>query len=178
MRFSLTVAAVLAACALSLIGTAAASASTSKATFRGGSGFYLTSSGTDGLSEVTGNVTFSQSASGAAISASGNLSGLKANTPYVTVPYKDPLCVPAVGLTAFPSKPFTTDANGKVSFSGVTVNPQAILPVGTFDVSQTHSVSVRQVILNSINLGGIIQIPTIPNGAAVETCDLHPVITG
>lgn len=172
----LTASSVLAA-ALLATPVAAASASTSTARFRAGSGNYLTTSGTDNLRQVSGSVTFRQTVPGAPISASGSLSGLQPNTGYVTVPYKDGACIPAAGVTAFPSAPFYTNATGQVAFSGVTVNPAAINPLGSFNVNQTRSVSVRQLIVSSVTVPGVISTPNIPNVGAVEACDRAPVTT-
>ncbi|WP_375424047.1 hypothetical protein [uncultured Friedmanniella sp.] len=152
-----------------------AASSTATATFRGGSGNYLTTSGTDANLQVSGQVTLRQAAPSAAITASGSLTGLRANTTYVTVPYKDGVCLPAAGVSAFPSGSFTTDGTGSVVFT-VSVNPTAISPAGVFDVAQTKSVSVRQVVLSPVNGGGVVGTPTVPNVAVPEACDRHPVV--
>jgi hypothetical protein len=157
--------------------TAHAAGSTADATFTARSGFYLTTDGTDaGVKTIAGHVKFSQAAASAPITATGHLTGLRARTTYVTVPYKDAECLPLAGVTAFPSGPFTSDANGTADFS-VTVNPTALVPVGAFDVSQTASVSVRQVVVSSLNLGGLVGTPTVPNVAMPEACDRSPVVT-
>jgi hypothetical protein len=172
-RLALTLAAAAALTAPLLAATPASAAQTISASFRGGSGNYLATSGTDGLRHVSGSETFSQSATGANLSVSGSVSGLQPNTPYVTVPYKDGECLPLAGVTAFPSTAFVTDANGSATFA-TTVNAGAINPTGVLDVPDIHSVSVRQVIINGIYLPGLLKLPTIPNVGAVETCDRHP----
>lgn len=175
MRSLKLTASTLFATTVLVVPAGAASASTSTARFRAGSGNYLTSSGTDNLRQVSGSVKFSQTVPGAPISASGSLSGLQPNTGYVTVPYKDGACVPAAGVTAFPSAPFYTNATGQVTFSGVTVNPAAINPLGSFNVNQTKSVSVRQLVVSSVTIPGVISTPNVPNVGAVEACDRAPV---
>jgi hypothetical protein len=53
---------------------------------------------------LDGTLTFSQSGTGP-IAVNGGLSGLAPSTPYVAVPYKDGICLPTPGVTAFPSGP-------------------------------------------------------------------------
>lgn len=131
---------------------------------------------TDGLSQVSGTETFTQVGTGT-ITVTGSVAGLRPTTMYVTVPYFDGGCIPAAGVTAFPSSSFTTDALGSANFTG-TVNPKAINPLGTFTVGQTHSVSIRQVLVQGVQVPGLpIGTPTIPNVGAVETCDHAPVVT-
>lgn len=177
-RLRSTLPALIAAAALLLTPGAAhaAAPSTATATFRPGSGFYLSpAGGTDaGRATVSGQVTFTQAASRAPITAVGHLDGLAANTPYVVVPYKDAECLPLAGVSAFPSGSFTTDSTGAAHFS-VTVNPTAIVPTGVFDVAQTKSVSVRQVVIVGTGIGGLIGVPTVPNVAMPEACDRKPV---
>ena len=153
-----------------------ASAAEATATSRPGSGNYLTTSGTDNLRQVGGSIKFTQSGPGAPINVSGQLTGLAPNNLYVAVPYKDAVCLPTPGVTAFPSGTFLTNAQGSASVS-TTVNPAAFNPAGSFTVPETRSVSVRQALVTSIALPGIpVGTPTVPNGAAVEACDRAPVV--
>lgn len=180
----------LAAAAALLLGFAptipasAAAPARATGTFVAGSGNYLlVPGGTDGLSQLGGHVTFSQAGNGATIHVHGRVTGLPANSAFVAVPYKDGACLPVVGVTAFPSGAFTTNARGvAVIPAGVTVNPRAINPAGTVNVPDTHSVSVRQVVFASRPVPPVpgypnglpAGTPTIPNGAAVEGCDRTP----
>lgn len=151
------------------------------ATFVAGSGNYLlVPGGTDGLSQLGGHVTVTQAKAGAPIKVTGVVTGLQATTLYVAVPYKDGECIPAAGLTAFPSGAFVTNASGVARIpAGVTVNPRAINPLGVVNVAQVHSISVRQVVLSARALpplpgypNGLPKgTPTLPNVAAVEGCD-------
>lgn len=84
----------MAAAATSAVPVATASAAQSVGTFRAGSGNFLTTSGTDGLRQVGGALTFTQSAAGQPITVSGNLTGLAPLNLYVAVPYKDGVCIP------------------------------------------------------------------------------------
>lgn len=156
---------------------AAAPATTAVAVFNGGSGNYLTSDGTDGLRQVSGVLRFTQATDDGPITVAGRLTGLAPRTAYVGVPYKDGVCTPLPGVTAFPSGSFTTDKRGRVTVRNVVVNPQAINPAGDFDVDNTRSVSVRQVVVNAVALPGIpVGTPTVPNAAAVEACDRSPLV--
>ena len=181
--------------ALLPLASPALASSTSQATahFRPGSGLYLAGPGqTDGLSQLSGSVTFTQSTSGGTISVSGRVGNLAPNMLYVAVPYKDGICAPVAGVTAFPSGSFTTDGTGTATIpAGVTVNPAAINPAGTINVSEVHSVSIRQVVLTPVPLPTVpgypagvpagtpvapAQTPTVPNVAAVQGCDRQPVV--
>jgi len=169
------VAAAITAATLAAPATAAAY-SEANATFRGGSGNFLTTSGTDGLRQVSGTLKVSQASAGAPITVRGNISGLAPSTPYVAVPYKDAICLPTPGVTAFPSGSWFTNAAGSASVN-VIVNPQAINPAGDFYAIQTKSVSIRQVVIPAIALPGIpAGTPNVPNAAPPETCDRNPVV--
>ncbi len=130
---------------------------------------------TDGLRPVSGSVTFTQVGNGT-ITVTGRLSGLEPSKGYVAVPYKDAMCLPTPGITAFPTGAFYTDSTGRVRIpAGVTVNPQAINPTGQFTVQQTKSVSVRQIVISAVNLPGIpAGTPTVPNVVRPEACDVSP----
>lgn len=146
------------------------------ATFVGGSGSYLTGAGTDGLRRVSGQVQLRQTKPGATITARGDLTGLAPTTTYVAVPYRDGFCTPVPGVTAYPSGPFTTDRAGRARFA-TKVNPRAVNPAGRFDVRDTRSVSVRQVVISSVALPGIpVGTPTVPNVAQPEACDKTPAV--
>lgn len=155
----------------------AASASTAVGTFVGGSGNFLTTpNGTDALRKLNGSLKFDQRKTGP-ITVNGNLSGLAPSTPYVGVPYKDGVCLPTPGVTAFPSGAFFTNARGEARVRNVTVSPTAINPRGTFSVSETRSVSVRQAVITTVALPGIpVGTPTVPNGAQPEGCDRTPAV--
>lgn len=141
------------------------------AEFVGGSGVYLTTDGTDGpTAQPTGWVTFRQKATGKRITASGRVFGLEPNKSYVVVPYKDANCLPAVGVTAFPSVAIQADRKGRIKFNNRLVNPAGINPAGSFNVAETRSVSVREVV---VSIPGVI---TIPNGAEVKACDESPMV--
>ena len=46
------------------------------------------------------------------------------------------------------------------------VNPTAINPLGTFSVSETKSVSIRQAVITAVAVPGIpVGTPTVPNAA-------------
>jgi hypothetical protein len=124
---------------------------------------------TDGLFPVSGTVKFTQSVPGAPITASGTVTGLPPNTAHTTVLYKDGACLPLVGVSAFPSGAFFTDATGSATFS-VPLQPNALNPVGSVNVNQTRSVSIRSLLVNSVVVPGVISTPNIPNGAAVQAC--------
>jgi len=125
--------------------------------------------------QLAGSVKFSQAGSGAPITVNGRISGLNPNTPYVTVAYIDNVCLPTPGVTAFPSGGFWANSSG-VAAVNTTVNPQGVNPVGQFDVIQTESVSVRQVLVSGITVPGTpIVTPNIPNAAPPEACDQAPV---
>jgi hypothetical protein len=173
----LVLAAATLAVLIALATPAAARSAVAVGTFDGGSGSFLTTpDGTDGLRQLDGTLTFRQSGTGP-ITVNGSLSGLAPSTPYVAVPYKDGVCLPTPGITAFPYGSFFTNANGQVQVRNVTVNPAAINPVGTFSVSETRSVSVRQAVITSIALPGIpIGTPTVPNAAPPEGCDKNPEV--
>jgi len=153
-----------------------AAAIRSRGTFVGGSGSYLTTAdGTDGLRQVSGQITFSQNKRGGTITVNGRLSGLEAHRLYVAVPYKDGSCIPLPGITAFPSGTFYTNRNGRAFISGVKVNPTAINPAGSFSVRDTQSASVRQAIVSSVALPGIpVGTPVVPNIVQPEACDKSP----
>lgn len=166
-----------AAVLLAVVASPAIAATTTRtANFVAGSPLYVLG-GTSGPFNTTvkGNSTFQQV--GTTITAHGHVEGLRPNTAYVTVAYKDDGCLPTPGLTAFPSAAFTTNAVGKATFT-VTVNPMSINPVGTLSVPQIKSISIRQVLINSVAIPYYIPnnpypaSPTIPNVAYVEACDL------
>ncbi len=166
-----------AALGASAASTASAAAARAVGTFRAGSGNFLTTTGTDGLRQVGGTLTFTQIGANKAITVNGRLGGLAPRNLYVAVPYKDAVCAPTPGVTAFPSGTLYTDAQGKAVVANVTVNPAAINPAGSFTVSETRSVSVRQAIVTSVALPGIpVGTPTVPNGAQPEACDRSPVV--
>lgn len=157
-------------------GLSVAPGTVSVGVFDGGSGNYLVNpEGTDGLRQVTGFVVFRQRIDNGTIKVSGHLRGLAPRTRYVAVAYKDAICAPTPGVTAFPSGSFVTDRRGRVTIRNVTVNPAGFNPVGTFDVEETRSVSIRQALVQPISVPGIpAGTPTVPNGAAVEACDRSP----
>ncbi len=167
----------LAAAALAAPAPATESAATADARFRPGSGSFLTTTGTDGLRQVGGTLRFTQSGTGQPITVNGSLTGLAPRNLYVAVPYKDGVCLPTPGVTAFPSGTFYTDTAGRARVSNVKVDPAAVNPAGTFNVNETRSVSVRQAIVTSVALPGIpVGTPTVPNGAQPEACDRNPVV--
>ena len=112
-----------------------------------------------------GSVTFDDSSG--TITGTGQVSGLLANRAYLVVPYADGVCAPTPGVTAFPSAPWTTDANGSATIN-TTVNPQMINPAGQFTVAQTRSISIREVAAGSQGPG-----PNVPN-PITEACDTAP----
>lgn len=178
---ALLAAPLLAVLALPLAAPADAATATRRGTFVAGSGFYLApGGGTDGLSRLGGTIAVSQASLGGVISVRGHLTGLAPRTAYVAVPYKDAYCLPVVGVTAFPSGAFTTNAAGSVTLpAGITVNPRAINPAGAVNVVDAHSISVRQVVLAAVALpplpgypvGLPKGTPTVPNAVAVQGCD-------
>lgn len=141
-------------------------------------GTFVSGSSTDRLRSVDGKVKFTQPKKNGTITVSGNLSGLEANKLYVAVPYKDGACLPTPGITAFPSGAFQTNGTGAVVIpNGVTVNPKAINPLGTFNVSQTRSISVRQVVIQAVSVPGIpAGTPTVPNIVQPEACTTRIVL--
>ena len=174
-RSMFLVAAAVAAASLA-VPAAASAYSEANATFRAGSGNFLLTSGTDGLRTVGGTLKVAQANAGAPIRVTGSVSGLAASTPYVAVPYKDAICLPTPGVTAFPSGSWMTNAQGSATVN-VVVNPQAIESRRRLYAIQTRSVSIRQAIVSAVTVPGIpIGTPTVPNAAPPETCDRAPVV--
>lgn len=127
-----------------------------------------------------GTVTFTQDGNGP-ITGKGKVTGLQPNRNYLAVPYKDGVCLPTPGVTAFPSAPWVTDSKGNATFT-TTVNPQAINPLGQFNVAQTRSISMREVLIGGQSLPVTLPwplpsgTPNVPN-PITEACDAHPVVT-
>jgi hypothetical protein len=118
-----------------------------------------------------GTVVFSQPTGGGPITGVVSITGLAPNKAYLVVPYTDPVCAPAPGVTAFPSSRFTTDANGNASAT-VTVTPNVINPLATLDLRTVRSVSTREVLVQGGQSGPI----TVPNAPwpITEACDTNP----
>lgn len=117
-----------------------------------------------------GSATFKQRGPAAKIIGNVHLRGMKPSTSYVAVPYVDPFCTPAPGVTAYPSSQFVTDSTGTY-IGPITVNPAAVNPLATLDISKVKSVSIRGVLASPPPPAP----PTVPD-PVFESCDTMPVI--
>lgn len=99
------------------------------------------------------------------LSVKGRVSGLAPNTAYVAVAYTDAFCTPTPGITAFPSRAFTTDKKGRARVD-VLLDPQGLNPAATLDTELVQSVSIRSVVVNANGT-----TPAVPDVTQTEACD-------
>lgn len=111
------------------------------------------------------------------VTVKGSVTGLRPFSSYVTVLYVDGVCAPTPSVTAFPSAVFTTDETGSATLNKLPLNPQAINALRTFDIEDTLSVSIRDVVMPGQTLDGSpVTVPTLPNGGETEACDKDPYV--
>ncbi len=90
--------------------------------------------------------------------------------------YKDGVCLPTPGVTAFPSGGSWCQL-GRRGGGQHDRQRAGVKPAGEFDAIQTEAVSVRQVLVSGITVPGTpIGTPNVPNAAPPEACDQAPVV--
>lgn len=149
-----------AAGALALVTPASAAAPTATATFDATTDISPQLVG--GETSPAGTAKFTQV--GPKVVMNAAITGLRPFTQYVVVPYKDGACIPAAGITAFPSPFFTTDNVGSAKLVNYAINPAGINPLGALSVPEINSVSIRQVVITVLGF-------TIPDASQTEACD-------
>ena len=137
----------------------------------------------NGETRPRGTLTFRQPVNVAGndnFRVNGRITGLRANSDYVAVLYKDAVCAPTPGLTAFPSRVVRTDRSGVAVFRDTVLDPQGVNPAARHRARETRSVSLRDAIVLPAAVTGQnaplpgLPITAVPNGAETEACGRSP----